>query len=166
MSRINQASRTGASLTPLARLVVLALVVWLGATSVSALRPGQTQVGRDASSAEAGVYTSAQAQRGHGSYLNYCASCHRDDLTGFSTIPPLKGDAFLKSWTGRTVDDLYSFVRSSMPPYNSTPIARQVYLDIVAFILQSNSRPPGTEELVPDGRQLQALVVPKDDSVK
>jgi mono/diheme cytochrome c family protein len=109
-----------------------------------------------------GVYTRTQAERGKSLYLEYCGSCHRDDLAGFSTVPPLAGDAFLKAWASRTAEALYTYVRSAMPPYQSTAISRQAYLDIVAFIFQSNGMPEGAVELTPDSAPLKATITKRD----
>ena len=44
-----------------------------------------------------GVYTEAQAARGRTTYVNRCASCHGEALTG-AQAPPLTGHAFLGNW--------------------------------------------------------------------
>ena len=111
-----------------------------------------------------GVYTRAQAARGESEYLKYCASCHREDLSGFSTVPPLQGEAFLSAWSGRTADDLYTYIRTAMPPYSSLAISRQSYVDMVAFIFKSNSMPSGAEELKPDSTLLGAIALSKSDA--
>lgn len=134
----------------------------MGATSLVALRPQTSQAPETETSVWDGIYTRAQAERGKSLYLQYCESCHRDDLSGFSTVPPLAGEAFLKSWTGRTADALYTYIRSAMPPYQSTAISRQAYIDIVAFILQANAMPEGADELGPDSAQLKATISKRD----
>lgn len=142
--------------------IVTALTVFVGATSVAALRPQTSQAPETETSVWDGIYTRAQAERGKSLYLQYCESCHRDDLSGFSTVPPLAGEAFLKSWTGRTADALYTYIRTGMPPYQSTAISRQAYIDIVAFILQANGMPDGADELRPDSAQLEATISKRD----
>lgn len=144
------------------RLISTALIVYAGATSVAALRPQTPETPAANPSVWDGVYTRAQAERGKALYLQYCGSCHRDDLSGFSTVPPLVGDAFLKSWSSRTADELYTYMRSAMPPYQSTAIGRQLYLDIVAFVFESNGMPAGAEELRPDSPQLKATITKRD----
>lgn len=153
-------SRQGAGLVR--RLaIVTALTIFVGATSAAALRP-QTSEAPGIKTVWDGVYTRAQAERGKSLYVEYCGSCHREDLSGFSTVPPLTGDAFLNSWSGRTVDALYTYVRSAMPPYQSKAISRQAYMDIVAFIFETNGMPGGTNELAPDSPQLKATISKPD----
>ena len=143
----------------------MALLMTWGGASVTALRPdADIQDPTAMSSVQDGAYTRAQADRGKSNYEQYCASCHRDDLSGFSTVPPLAGDAFMKSWTDRPVDELYTFIRTGMPPYQSTAISRQTYIDIVTFILQSNGMPPGDDELKPDSAQLSQIPITTDDA--
>jgi mono/diheme cytochrome c family protein len=143
-------------------LVVTTLIVWTGATSIAALRPQTSPAPTAKTSVWDGIYTHAQAERGKSLYLEYCVSCHRDDLGGFSTVPPLAGEVFLNSWAGRAADDLYTYIRSGMPPYQSTAINRQAYLDILAFIFQTNAMPEGGDELKPDSPQLKATITKRD----
>jgi mono/diheme cytochrome c family protein len=143
------------------RLLVALLMAWGGA-SVTALRPGaDTESPTAKSSVLDGVYTREQADRGKAQYVQYCSSCHRDDLSGYSTVPPLAGEVFMKAWAGRTVDDLYTVIRTGMPPYESTAISRRAYVDIVAFILWANAMPSGADELEPESAQLSAIVITK-----
>lgn len=145
-------------------LIVTAVFVCAALTSVTAVHPDAFQTAGEPSNVWSGVYTPAQAERGESEYLKYCASCHRDDLSGFSTVPPLKGDAFLNTWSGRTADDLYTYIRTGMPPYQSVAISRQAYIDIVAFIFKSNSMPSGADELKPDSTLLGAIAISKGDA--
>jgi mono/diheme cytochrome c family protein len=145
----------------LERLIVTASIVYIAATSITAAHAFQAT---PVASTAKGVYTLAQAERGQADYLKYCASCHREDLSGFSTIPPLTGDMFMETWAGRTADDLFTYIRSSMPPYRSVAISRQSYADVVAFVFKSNSMPPGSDELTPDSTLLGAVTIAKSDS--
>jgi cytochrome c len=145
------------------RLIVTAVFLYAAVTSVTAVRPDAFQTNGNHASVAEGPYTAVQAERGHADYQKYCASCHLDDLSGVSTVPPLKGDAFLENWSGRTVDDLYTFIRTGMPPYQSVAISRQTYLNIVAFILQSNAMPSGPDELTPDSPKLGTTTISKGD---
>jgi mono/diheme cytochrome c family protein len=147
-----------------ARLIVTAFFLAAAVASVTAVRLHALQITKAQSSVWGGVYTDMQAGRGESEYLKHCAACHRDDLSGFSTVPPLKGDTFLDTWSGRTADDLYTYIRTGMPPYNSVAIGRQTYIDIVAFIFKSNSMPPGANELTFDSALLSMVTISKRDA--
>ena len=164
VSRHEPGQRAIPRLRVLERLIVTALVIYAAAASAAAVRPEALQNTGARSSVWSGVYTPAQAERGESQYLTYCASCHRDDLSGFSTVPPLKGDAFLDAWSGRTADDLYTYIRTGMPPYQSVAISRQAYIDIVAFIFKSNAMPSGADEHTPDSMLLEMVKISKSDA--
>jgi len=107
-----------------------------------------------------GVYTSPQAQRGQAGYAAQCASCHRADLGGFSG-PPLKGDLFMDRWREFNLDVLFSLIKNTMPATNPGGLSDAAYLDILAYLLQTNEIPPGTKELTA-GLVSTAMLVGKD----
>src|SRR5918999_630829 len=82
-------------------LVALMLSTVVGAISLAASRVQQNA-----------WYTPAQAQQGEILFNDYCAECHRPDLTG-AMGPALIGKDFLSKWT--TLRDLYNFEHTNMP---------------------------------------------------
>ena len=94
-----------------------------------------------------GVYSDLQAERGRALYLAQCASCHGADLTGMGFAPGLAGTEFLSLWTGQSLRDLYSRTRTTMPEDMPGSLLPEETLDIVAYLLQVNDFPPGSEEL-------------------
>jgi len=93
-----------------------------------------------------GWYTQVQAERGHQLFNNYCAQCHRPDLTG-AEGPALVGDAFLKKWANKPVGDLFSFEHSNMPANNPGSVPPDRLWDITAYILEKNGLPAGSVAL-------------------
>jgi len=93
-----------------------------------------------------GPYTAAQAAAGRGLYQTNCAGCHGPDLGGRNDAPQLAGAQFIGTWGGRTVGDLVGFMQAAMPPGNAT-LGEQNYLNIAAFILDSNAARPGNQPL-------------------
>lgn len=89
-----------------------------------------------------GWYTPEQAQRGHQYFNNYCAQCHRPDLTG-AVGPALVGDAFLKQWSNQPLANLFNFEHSNMPATNPGSLPDDTMWTITAFILQKNGFPSG-----------------------
>ncbi len=104
-----------------------------------------------------GVFTEAQATRGKAAYLSACASCHQEGLQGADLAPPLKGDDFLLPWTSKSVQDLFDRVQTTMPGDAPGSLTPQVNADIVAYMLQVNRFPAGTEELKPDAMKGMAI---------
>lgn len=109
-----------------------------------------------AAGASKGWYTSAQATRGHQSFNNQCAQCHRPDLTG-AAGPALVGPTFLDRWGNQPLSALYSFEHEKMPAVNPGSVPPDQMWAITAYILQKNGFPAGSAELGPsDGSRLLA----------
>ncbi len=115
-----------------------AVVLMLGAAGVTAEQP--------AGPANGGWYTAAQATSGQMLFNNYCAECHRPDLTG-ADGPALKGAAFQKTFGGRPLSDLYGVEHTTMPAVNPGSLPDTTLLPITAFILQQNGLPAGEAPL-------------------
>jgi len=92
----------------------------------------------------AGPFTAEQANAGRGAFQANCAGCHGADLMGY---PPLAGSAFVGSWGTRTTRDLFGLIQTTMPTDRPGALPADTYVNIVAFILQSNGRTPGTQAL-------------------
>ena len=90
--------------------------------------------------------TAAQAAAGRDAYQARCASCHLPDLAGRNEAAPLVGRAFMAAWRDRTTQDLFDYIRTSMPPGGAT-LGADEYLAITAFILRSNGAATGTTAL-------------------
>jgi len=100
----------------------------------------------------AGVYTVDQAAHGQALFNSNCARCHLQDLSG-DRGPALIGDAFFASWQAGSVNRLYMKIKDTMPPNNAAGALEDgEYLDIVAYILQSNAFPSSQDDvaLTPD----------------
>ena len=93
-----------------------------------------------------GVYTDAQADRGHTTYMQNCSRCHGADLSGTFEIPPLIG-RFMPYWSGSTLDALFDYVSTAMPLDHPGALGPAANADIVAFLLKSNDIPSGAKEL-------------------
>jgi mono/diheme cytochrome c family protein len=92
---------------------------------------------------DSGWYTQAQAASGEQLFNNYCAQCHRPDLTG-AQGPALVGDAFLKVWSSRSLNDLVTFEHSKMPANNPGSLPDATLWPITAYILQKNGFAAGS----------------------
>ena len=93
-----------------------------------------------------GWYTQDQASHGHLLFNNYCAECHRPDLTG-AIGPALKGKIFHKRWDGKNVGDMLVFEHKNMPAVNPGSMSMKQLLLITSYILSKNGYPSGNHEL-------------------
>ena len=100
-----------------------------------------------------GVYTDAQAERGHTLYMQNCARCHGADLAGTYEIPPLMG-RFMPYWSGSKLDALFDYVSTAMPLDHPGALGPAANTDIVAFLLKGNDIPSGSRELSGDRLKL------------
>lgn len=94
-----------------------------------------------------GVYTEAQATRGAAAYAAHCQSCHGAQLSGLGEARPLSGPAFLTTWNGLSLGDLFERVRSTMPFNAPGTLPRETYADILAYVLKFNGFPAGQSDL-------------------
>jgi mono/diheme cytochrome c family protein len=93
-----------------------------------------------------GLYSETQAERGRTAYMQACAECHMPDLGGHEYAGPLAGFGFLLKWQDASVAEVFGRVRT-MPMGRPNSLTSQEYVDIVAFMLQSNGYPSGAAEL-------------------
>ena len=119
------------------KTLILACVVLVAVTGVSVT---QTAV------QEPSVFAAAQSAAGQALYQANCASCHVADLTGRNEAPPLAGPNFMNTWRDRPTADLVSYMQATMPP-GQPSLAESDYVNIAAFILQTNGATPGAQAL-------------------
>ncbi len=93
-----------------------------------------------------GWYTQTQAAQGQQSFNNYCAQCHRPDLTG-AEGPALVGPSFLKQWSNKPLGALFSFEHANMPANNPGSVPPDTLWAITAYILEKNGFPAGSTAL-------------------
>ena len=92
-----------------------------------------------------GEYSASQVTRGQAGFAMHCSSCHSEDLSGYSG-PPLKGTLFIDNWREASLEFLYTLIKDTMPR-RGDKLTEATYLDILAYILQRNEYPAGTNEL-------------------
>ena len=141
----------------------LSIVLLLGAVAatgragaVSAAAAVSPVAAQDGPSVWDGVYSEAQAMRGRERYGAACASCHADDLLGGSG-PALTGEAFMQRWNGSSVNDMMQSIRQTMPQDAPNSLGVPGYVDLVAFLLQSNGVPMGKTDLPVEIEGLKAI---------
>ena len=101
--------------------------------------PAAAQNGGEERSASEGVYTKAQAARGKATFGETCGNCH--------STSQFKGETFRMQWDGRTVKDLFSQLRSTMPIDNPGGLTAREYAAVIAYVLELNGFPAGSAQL-------------------
>ncbi|HSL71728.1 MAG TPA: cytochrome c [Longimicrobiales bacterium] len=123
------------------------IVAALGLVSFASLCPAQETP--DNRSTMNGVYTSAQAARGQDTYANACLGCH--------TPASHTGPAFLKSWVGRPLLELFGYLSAEMPKSEPGSLSPQDYAQVIAYLLKLNGVPDGPDELPADTAVLKTI---------
>jgi len=100
-----------------------------------------------------GVYGDAQAERGKVMFERTCTSCH--DTNRFT------GEAFLETWAGQPLAELYNVIRTTMPEDNPGTLKPQQYADVVTFILKLNGFIAGQDELGATDAAMKAVRMEK-----
>jgi mono/diheme cytochrome c family protein len=107
-----------------------------------------------------GVYSLEQAKRGEAYYDEQCASCHQFDLEGDGLdVPALTTARFRDKWDRRSLRRLFDVISMSMPQQKPGSLTRDVYADIVSYILQKNEFPAGSQPLSIDPNALEAIAL-------
>jgi len=122
------------------------------ACSLSALSvPGAAQSPPPDSmrSSMSGVYSQGQAERGREIYAYNCQSCH--------TPSSHTGPVFVTAWGGRPLLDLFGFIRENMPQNDPGILSNKEYAQVLAYLLQMNGMPAGSDELPPDVVTLKGI---------
>ena len=98
-----------------------------------------------------GAYSDSQATRGKDVYHDQCSACH---------LPKDHANAdFRQNWNGRTLKDLYQYIRSTMPDDAPGELTEQQYLDATAYILKLNAMPAGEAALTADTTFQKSVVL-------
>lgn len=96
-----------------------------------------------------GVYNRQQWLRGQDLYAGMCKSCHTPESHA--------GVNFITTWKGRTLADLYTYIRGSMPKGDPGSMSPQEYADVLAYLLRLNRMPTGPKELPTDSTMLSTI---------
>jgi mono/diheme cytochrome c family protein len=99
-----------------------------------------------------GVYSEAQAQRGGSTFRSSCGYCH--------TAAEFSGDHFRRMVSGDQVYWFYEYIRFNMPQDAPGALPAQSYADILAYILELNEFPAGSEELPAEPSVLRSIEFP------
>ena len=96
-----------------------------------------------------GVYTLAQALKGNDVFAAHCRSCH--------TPESHNGPPFRNKWYGRTLAELFGYMRREMPKTEPGSLSDVDYAKALAYILRLNGMPTGSAPLSADSVMLQRI---------
>ncbi|MCC7054605.1 MAG: c-type cytochrome [Gemmatimonadaceae bacterium] len=146
-------------MAPLRRLVLPVVAALLGAAGLSGLRSAREAEAagrvrpatrRDSTRTTMdGVYTLAQATKGKDLFAMRCQSCH--------TPTQHSGPPFRNKWFGKSLGDLYTYIRREMPKNEPRSLSDQEYTLALAFLLRMNGMPTGPVPLAADSAALQSI---------
>jgi PQQ-dependent dehydrogenase (methanol/ethanol family) len=102
--------------------------------------------------------TEEQASRGKVVYDNSCGSCHGANLENGQFGPSLSGSAFKMHWGSQSVNALFTYIATKMPPAAPGGLGDRAYSDVEAYILSANGVPAGGKELAPTRTQSDIAV--------
>jgi mono/diheme cytochrome c family protein len=120
-------------------------------------KPAATKTGTAKAAAQprqkttlSGVYTLDGAAAGKDLYAGLCSSCH-------TTANLHNSPEFRKKWAGKTLSDLFNYMRATMPKNDPGSLADEDYAIILAYMLQMNRMPPGKTYLSTDTLELRKI---------
>ena len=111
-----------------------------------------------------GVYTQEQRKRGETLYSGACAQCHGSRLNGAAApdqppSPAIARTAFLRKWDGKSVAELFTYVREMMPTDAPGTLTEQQGIDVIAHMFAVSEIPAGDKELPTDAKVLGAIMI-------
>ncbi len=97
------------------------------------------------------LFRAEQAEAGEQAYLASCSACHGVRLDG-GAGPPLRGERMRARAQAAhlRVGDMFSTIAQQMPLNQPASLTEQQYVDIMAYVLESNGYPAGTAALTHD----------------
>ena len=105
-----------------------------------------------------GVYTAAQADRGAVLYDDQCAVCHGAIRAIIPEMAALLGDhTFRNTWRGRSLGELFGYIRETMPQDAPGTLTAAQTAEIVAHVLRGNRLPAGETPLPEDEEMLNGI---------
>ncbi|HEX4023481.1 MAG TPA: PQQ-binding-like beta-propeller repeat protein [Steroidobacteraceae bacterium] len=110
-------------------------------------------------------FSSAQVSGGEALYAQDCAGCHGAQLDDGRFAPPLRGDAFGGHWAGRSLSELFDFMKGSMPPGHEGSLSDDAYAQLIAYLLAQNGAAAGETSLPVDRQTLVSLRFPGTQAV-
>lgn len=98
-----------------------------------------------------GVYTLDQARRGKDVFALACQACHSPTVHA--------GAPFRNAWFGRTLGELFGYLRREMPKTDPGTMTNEDYALVTAYLLRINKMPTGRVPLAADSAALHHIIL-------
>jgi len=113
-----------------------------------------------------GVFSATQDMRGATVHSAVCARCHGATLNGAGApdaepSPAIARASFLFKWDGKTLAELFDYVKANMPHDNPSSRSDQEYVDAIAHMLALSGAMPGAKDLPVDRAALANIAIKK-----
>jgi mono/diheme cytochrome c family protein len=107
------------------------------------------------------IISAVLATRGKAQAEKSCGSCHAANLKG-DLAPALVGEEFIGHWYDAKLSELVTKINTTMPADAPGSLKAPEYADVVAYLLQVNGFPAGTETLTLEpAAPLEAIKITK-----
>jgi S-disulfanyl-L-cysteine oxidoreductase SoxD len=101
-----------------------------------------------------GVFTAEQAAKGAEVHADHCARCHHQTY--------YEG-GFLDAWYGAPMSMLYEIIRMKMPEDRPGALKPREYTALLAWVLERNGYPAGSEPLGAAVTDLEAVTITRPE---
>src|SRR5688572_28620703 len=108
--------------------VVAAAACWVAAVVVSASQSAPPPAAEKTTLA--GVYSTAQAEKGQDTFSTLCTGCHK--------VSSHSGQPFKTRWLGKPLAELYQLIKDTMPEDAAGSLSPGEAAQLVAFLLKAN----------------------------
>lgn len=129
--------------------VTLCVAGWLASWQPVSAEAAVRVAGDSVRTTMDGVYTLAQATKGKDLFAMRCQSCH--------TPMQHTGPPFRNKWFGRSLGELYAYLRREMPKNEPRSLTDQEYVLALAYLLRMNGMPTGQQPLAADSTAMQRI---------
>jgi mono/diheme cytochrome c family protein len=96
-----------------------------------------------------GVYTLSQATQGRDIFAGMCKECHANNV--------YNGQPLRDRWAGRTLGELFGYLRRDMPKSNPGALTAEEYTAVIAYLLRLNQMPTGSKVLPTDSSTMAGI---------
>lgn len=96
-----------------------------------------------------GVYTRRQADEGRDLFALACQNCHAPTQHA--------GNDFRSKWFGRSLGELFGYLRREMPKTDPGTMSDEEYAALVAYLMRINRMPAGQNPLAADSAALHRI---------
>ena len=111
-------------------------------------------------------FSADQAARGKSLYGAQCGNCHGRNLSGSEFATPLNGTAFSLNWGGKHANELFTFIKTRMPPSAIGSLTPDATAGLMAYLLEVNGAKAGDTPLSSDAGVLAALRIPRNPAAR